>query len=65
MHSDVYTVQRQSYTVLIKGNKIFCLTLGINFGNYFSKVSNEGEDPSWFYFIYLFNYPPMDDTINC
>ena len=29
---DAYLVERQSYTVLLKNNRIFCLILGIAFG---------------------------------
>ena len=41
---DVITVQRQSYTVLFKSNRIFCLILGITSRNYILTVSNEGDD---------------------
>ena len=39
--SNGYTVQIQSYTVLLKSNKIFCLITGITFLNNFLTVSNE------------------------
>ena len=49
---DAYAAQRH-YTVLFKNNKIFCLTFGITFRNYFLMVSNEVEDHLWLYFVYL------------
>ena len=60
----MYTVQRQSYTVLLKSNGIFCLLLGINFENYSLGVSNEGDDHKWIYFMFL-NYLPMYEEIYC
>ena len=54
---NAYTVQRH-YTEFLRSNRIFCLILGIIFGNYCLTVSNEGDDNLWFYFAYL-NYPPM------
>ena len=61
---DAYTVQIQSYIVIPKRNRIFCLILGIIFGNYCLTVSNEGDDNLWFYFAYL-NYPPMYEETDC
>ena len=55
---DEYTVQRQSYTVLLKSNGIFYLMLGITFGNYILRVSKDDDDHLWLYFVYL-NYPSM------
>ena len=59
--SDAYTAQRQSYTMLLKSNRIFCQILGINFENYFLTVSNVAEDPLCLYFVCFLNYPPMFD----
>ena len=39
-----YIVQTQSYTELLKINRIFWLMLGITFGNYFLTVYKEGDD---------------------
>ena len=61
---DTYTVQIQSYAVLLKSNRIFCLILGITFGNYFLTVSNEGDDHLWLYFVDL-NYPSMYEETDC
>ena len=55
---DEYTVQIQSYTVLLKSSRLFCLILGNTFGNYSLTVSNEGDDHLWVYSVNL-NYPPM------
>ena len=41
---DGYTVQIQSYTGLLKSNRIFWLMLEMSFGNYFLTVYNEGDD---------------------
>ena len=60
---DVYTVQRQSYTELLKSNRIFCLILGIPFENYFLTASNEGEDLLWLYFAFILNHSPMYEEI--
>ena len=60
---DAYTVQRQSYTELLKSNRIFCLILGIPFENYFLTASNEGEDLLWLYFAFILNHSPMYEEI--
>ena len=62
---DVYAVQIQSYSVLLKSNRIFCPIFGITFGNYFLVVPNEGYDQLWLYFVYFLNYPPMYEEISC
>ena len=59
------TVQRTSYTTLLKCNSIFCLKLGITFGNYFLAISNKGEDHFCLYFVYFLNYPPMCEDTDC
>ena len=58
-----HAFQRQSYTMLLKSNRIFCLILGITFGNYFLTVSNEGDDHLWLYFVFFLNQPPMTKLI--
>ena len=50
---NVYTVQKKIYSVT--QNRIFCLILGLTFGNVFLMVSNEGEDNLWLYFAYFLN----------
>ena len=62
---DAYTVQTQCYTGLFKSSRIFCLILGITFGNYFLIVSNEDDDYLWLYFVFILNYPPMYKEIDC
>ena len=64
-HCNAYTVQIQSYAVLLKSNRIFLLMLGISFGNYFLPIYNECDDPLWLYFVYFLNYPPMYEEIDC
>ena len=65
MHScDVHTVKRQSYTMLLKSNRIFCLILRITFGYFFLTVSNEGDDHLRLYFVFL-NNPHMLEEIDC
>ena len=61
-----YTIQIQSYKVLLRSSRIFCLILGIlTFGKYFLTVSNKGDDDHLsLYFVYL-NYPPMWREIDC
>ena len=56
---DAYTVQIQSYAVLLKNKRIICRILGITFGNYFLTVSNEFDDHLCLYFVYFLNYSPM------
>ena len=46
---NAYTVQIQSYTALLKSDRIF---------------SNEGDDHSWLYFVFL-NYSPLFEKIDC
>ena len=48
-YCDAYTVQIQSYTALLKSDRIF---------------SNEGDDHSWLYFVFL-NYSPLFEKIDC
>ena len=55
---DALTVQRQSYSVLLKSNRISCLIIEITFANCL-KVSNDSEDHLWVYFVYFLIYPPM------
>ena len=62
---DAYIVQKQSYTMLLKSNRIFCLILGITFENNLLSISNEGDDHLWFYFVFFLNYPPMYEEIDC
>ena len=62
---DVYTVQRQSYTALLKSNRIFCQLLGITFGNYFLSVSNKDDDYLWLYFIFFLSYSDMYEEMDC
>ena len=59
---DAYRIIRH-YTVLLRINRIFCLILGITFGNYILSVSNEDDDHLWLYFLFL-NYPPMYEGID-
>ena len=54
---DVYILQKQSYIVLLKNNRLFCVKLGITFGNYILTVSDEGENHVRLYFAYFLNYP--------
>ena len=62
---DANTVQRQSYTVLLKSDGIFCQLLRIIFGNYFLMVSNEVEDHLLFHFVYFLNHLPIYEGIHC
>ena len=62
---NAYTVQIQSYTVLLKSNRIICLILGITFGSYFLSVSKEVYDHFLLYFVLFLNYPPMYEEIDC
>ena len=61
---DECTVQRQ-YIVLLKNNRLFCLILGKNFGNYFLTTSNKVEDQLWIYFVYFLNHLPRYEEIHC
>ena len=45
---DAYIVQIESYAVILKNNRIFCLLLGITFD-----VFIEGDDHVWLYFVYF------------
>ena len=65
VHCDPYTVQTQSYTVLLKSNRIFWFMLGISFGNYFLTVYDEGDDNLWLYFVYFLNSPLLYEEIDC
>ena len=58
-------VQIESYTVLLKNNRMFCLTLGITLRNYFLTVSNKGDDHLWLYFAYFLNYSQMSREVDC
>ena len=53
-----YTDQMQSYTVLLKSNRIFCLVLRITFWNFFLTVSKEDGEHLWY-------YPPMYEETDC
>ena len=62
---DAYTVQMQSYTVLLKSNRIFWLMLGTSFGNYILTVYNEGDYHLWLYFLYFLDYLSMYEETDC
>ena len=53
----------QNYSVLLKNNRIFCLTLEITFAKYFLTASNEGDDHLWLYFVFFLNQSPMTKLI--
>ena len=40
---DAYIVERQSYTVLLKRNRILCLIMGKIFGNYFLTIYSKAS----------------------
>ena len=62
---DLYTLQIQSYTMLLKRNRIFCLIWGITFGSHILTVSHEGDDHLWIYFVYCLNYSRMYEEPDC
>ena len=61
---DAHAVQRQSYRILLKNNRIICLILRIILGNYFLTVSSEVENHLWLYFVYFLNHLAIYEEIH-
>ena len=55
---DAFTVQIQSYVVLLKSERIFCLMLGITFGRYFFNCFQQRWWSFMALFCLLFELPP-------